>query len=127
MTKQLTCTERVETAKDSRIADLKAFMASDDLELEDGTQLGDYALSWDYVEPDTFEDQPNGYYRYQISFGGPSEEIRYHVDAEDVPKGGLIRVQKVEFWFLDWFDGACVELTGDDLVVALWVAEMHIG
>ena len=91
MTKQLTCTERVEAAKNSRIADLKAFMASDDLELEDGTQLGDYALSWDYVEPDTFEDQPNGYYRYQISWGGPSEEIRYHDD-------GI-----VEFWFLDWF------------------------
>ena len=85
------------------------------LELEDGTQLGDYGLSWDYVEPDTFEDQPNGYYRYQISWGGPSEEIRYHDD-------GI-----VEFWFLDWFDGACVQLTGDDLEVALWVAEMHIG
>ena len=115
MTKQLTCTERVEAAKNSRIAALKAFMELDNEETSGEWEIGYYGLSWDYVEPDTFEDQPNGYYRYQISWGGPSEEIRYHDD-------GI-----VEFWFLDWFDGACVQLTGDDLAVALWVADMHIG
>ena len=99
MTKQLTCTERVEAAKNSRIADLKAFMELDNEETSGEWEIGYYGLSWDYVEPDTFEDQPNGYYRYQISWGGPSEEFRYYTDA-------MLNAYKVEYWFLDWWDGA---------------------
>ena len=124
MTKQLTCTERVETAKNSRIADLKSFMELDNEETSGEWEIGYYGLSWDYVEPDTFEDQPNGYYRYQISWGGPSEEIRYHIAYLD---NSTTCMYEVEFWFLDWFDGACVQLTGDDLEVAFWVFDMHYG
>ena len=49
MTKQLTCTERVEAAKNSRIADLKAFMELDNEETSGEWEIGYYGLSWDYV------------------------------------------------------------------------------
>jgi len=71
----------------------------------------EYALSFDYVAPDTFTDQDEGYFRYQISWGGPSEEIRYYVDSE-------FNILYAEFWYLDWFDGAPLRLTGDELVTA---------
>ena len=33
------------------------------------------ALSFDYVAPHTFNDQPEGYWRWQFSWGGPSDEL----------------------------------------------------
>jgi hypothetical protein len=128
MIDKLTCKDRVETHKNSRIEDLRKFQESEDYELNDGSNVFEYGLSWDYVEPETFDDQPDGYFRYQISWGGPSEEIRYYVDADDVPRDGYLGdMTRVEFWLLDWFDGACIELVGDDLGIALWIAELHLG
>lgn len=123
---ELTCSERVESACESRMSDLWTLMypKPDDVELsDDGTldtvlsigpveyrctdaadyrddngeldlaalvddewswiedeirvAFDEYALSFDYVEPDTFDDQDRGYFRYQISYGGPSEEVRF--------------------------------------------------
>ncbi len=67
------------------------------------TNLFEYGLSFDYVEPETFKRQPFGYWRYQLSWGGPSDEFRLY-------GGGAI-----EYWFLDWFDGAHRKLKGEDL------------
>ena len=118
-----TCKDRVEAHKDSRMEDLKEFMNAPDIhsnyELEDGSNFYDYALSWDFVEPHTYEDQPIGYFRYQMSSGGPSEELRYYLNRSQTV------VKSVKFWLLDWFDGASIELIGDDLDVAMWVAHMH--
>jgi hypothetical protein len=58
-----------------------------------------YGLSFDYVEPDTFDEQECGYYRYQLSWGGPSDEIRFF------PHG------KIQYWYMDWFDGAYRDIT----------------
>jgi hypothetical protein len=79
--------------------------------VEDDPDYGniyEYGLSFDYVAPGTFEDQEHGYFRYQISWGGPSEEFRFYCDMD-------LKPYKVEFWFLDWFDGAKVNPVGDDL------------
>ena len=57
------------------------------------------ALSFDYVEPHTFGDQPEGYWRWQFSWGGPSDELRAYVNRDD-------RIHRLEYWYLDWFDGA---------------------
>ena len=74
----------------------------------------DYALAFDYVAPETFNDQPEGYFRYQISYGGPSEEIRFYVNPD-------FSLYRAEFWYLDWFDGAKVTLDiKSDVVAALW-------
>ena len=57
------------------------------------------SLSWDYVDPHTFTDQEEGYWRLQLSFGGPSDEFR--VFLKDDKTIGL-----VFYHFMDWFDGA---------------------
>jgi hypothetical protein len=58
------------------------------------------ALSWDYVEAGTFADQEQGYYRLQLSWGGPSDEFRiYTTQYAD-------EIDVIEYWYMDWFDGA---------------------
>tara|TARA_R100000655_G_scaffold33686_1_gene66264 strand:+ start:94 stop:669 length:576 start_codon:yes stop_codon:yes gene_type:complete len=67
-------------------------------------RFGEYALDFSYVQPDTFNDQPKGYARYQISWGGPSSEIRFYCDDQREP-------YRVEYWYMDWGDGASVDIT----------------
>ena len=76
----------------------------------------EYGLAFDYVEPGTFTDQQEGYLRYQISYGGPSEEFRFYVSLG--PQGYV--PHRIEFWFLDWFDGAHLNVTDDERVQRLW-------
>lgn len=96
MTNDKKCSERVEDAFKSRMEDIRTlYKAQDDA-------LNDYGLGIDRVEAGTFEKQRAPYIRYQLSWGGPSEEFRIYDNGE------------VEFWYLDWYDGACVEVTGED-------------
>ena len=67
----------------------------------------EYGLCFDYVAKGTFDDQPRGYFRYQLSYGGPSDEFRFYVDETLDP-------YEIEYWFLDWFDGASITLEGED-------------
>lgn len=136
-----TCQERVQSHFESRMEDLRllwagyikgdcptcggdGYITSDDVcEVCDGTgqlsedvpdlgSLYEYGLSFDYVAPHTFEDQKEGYFRYQLSWGGPSDEFRIYVQKIDDWK---FSVDNIEYWFLDWFDGAKVNLWGDEL------------
>ena len=86
-------------------------MDDDDLAEAISDAQGEYGLGFDYVAPDTFGDQSEPYYRYQLSCGGPSDELRLYV-----ADGSLY---KAEYWFLDWFDGAHLCLTRDDTVQAI--------
>ncbi len=58
-------------------------------------------LGFDYVEPNTFNDQIEGYWRWQFSWGGPSDELRAYVNEHK-------EIHRLEYWFLDWGDGAHV-------------------
>ena len=79
---------------------------------------GGYFLGWDFVEPFTFgEDQKAGYWRLQISWGGPSSEYRIYVDSEKA-------IRKIEYWYLDWFDGANVDVPHDS--VSFYVCDMFL-
>ena len=60
-------------------------------------------LCFDYVDPNTFNDQKEGYWRWQLSWGGPSDEFRIFVNPDK-------SVHRIEYWYLDWFDGAHVTL-----------------
>ena len=97
-----TCKERVKEAFEERMQDIRTLFEAPDQETEELGSLYDYGLAIDYVEPGTFKGQREGYARYQLSYGGPSEEFRLYQNGE------------LEFWFLDWFDGASVEVTGSD-------------
>jgi hypothetical protein len=88
---------------------------------EDLGSIWEYGLSFDYVQPGTFgEEQDEGYFRYQLSWGGPSDEIRYYVDPSDAEADPYRVIPwKVQYVFLDWFDGEARSLHGDDRALAL--------
>jgi hypothetical protein len=88
----------------------------------DDASLGEYGLAFGYVEPGTFTDQREGYFRYQIAWGGPSEEIRFFVNPD------LHSCHRIEFWYLDWFDGAPLDVTGDEVAEATfgWFEELDL-
>lgn len=144
-TKQPTCADRVSAEWDSRRADLAAMFTpgecSDDelrsfLEdqgaddddrrgfrhlLEEDCQeaQSEYGLAFDYVAPNTFPCQPEAYWRYQFSWGGPSDELRLY--------GNDGTLYRAEYWFLDWSDGASVTCTEDPAVNAVWEFFSEIG
>ena len=57
------------------------------------------ALGFDYVAPHTFNDQAEGFWRWQFSWGGPSDELRGYVNEHG-------ELHRLEYWYLDWGDGA---------------------
>ena len=84
-----TCAERIQEQWELRQEDLK------DPEFE--------GLGFDYVAPHTFTDQLEGYWRWQFSWGGPSDELRAFVNENK-------EIHRLEYWFMDWMDGAKLEL-----------------
>jgi hypothetical protein len=137
---QLTCKERVKNEYRNECKNLKTLFAvmdgeatkkqkqefesyfgyeishlNEDQQREDATTaLCNYGLSIDYVSPNTFKGQRAGYLRWQISWGGPSDEFRfYFVPGENKP-------YKIEYWFMDWFDGAKVTCTNGEIALRLW-------
>ena len=98
-----TCKARINDEYKGRISDIRqlwdAYKQDQEAQVEDLGTWNEYGLCLDYVAPRTFRDQRRGYLRYQISLGGPSDEFRFYM-AED------LTLTRVEYWFLDWFDGA---------------------
>jgi len=91
---------------------------------DDYGNLYEYGLAFDYVAPGTFGDQNEGYFRYQLSWGGPSDEFRIFADANGRRGWSIYRV---EYWYMDWFDGASVTLRGDDLAFMSELVESLFG
>jgi hypothetical protein len=98
------------------MADLRrlweAYQKGGEDNVEDLGNIFEYGLAFDYVEPGTFNGQRRGYFRYQLSTGGPGDEFRFYCDERLAPV-------KVEYWFLDWFDGAKVTPQGKNLALLL--------
>ena len=70
------------------------------------TEIREYPLSFSYVEANYFandrgEHTHEGYHRYQMSYGGPQDEIRFYDN------------NKVMYAFLDWGDGAEIDITDE--------------
>jgi len=114
--KQATCKDRVKSHLKGRIADLKplfkAWQEGNEEQVKDvdGNEIGtfdEYGLSFDYVAPNTFKGQGRGYFRYQLSTGGPGDEFRYYCDEN-------FNLTRIEYWFIDWFDGAKLILKNGD-------------
>ena len=108
--KNLTCEQRIDSNLQSTLSDLKQLWeayCNGEEEVEDLGSIYDYGLSFDYVAPETFSDQKQGYFRYQLSYGGPSSEFRFYTNPD-------FSVHLIEYAFLDWFDGATRVLSDDD-------------
>lgn len=112
MSAQPTCAQRIEAEMQSTLSDLRKLWEAykdgdEDRYADDLGTFFEYGLSFDYVAPNTFDDQPEGYFRYQISWGGPSDEFRFYVNPD-------LSCHYIEYWFMDWFDGAHRELRNED-------------
>lgn len=107
------CDERIEETMKSRLEDFRLLLKGE--KNDDLGDLANYALAFDYVEPGTFDDQREGYFRYQISWGGPSDEFRFFVNPD-------LSCHRIEYWFMDWFHGASRTCNGEDerLMLILW-------
>jgi len=110
------CEQRVDGALNSRADDFTVYMNNVEIEEEGSDELppmNHYGLSFEYVEPheDDIEkdDWSGAYFRYQLSWGGPSDEIRFK------------RNGKIEYVFQDWFDGATRDISDEDW--AMWLRE----
>ena len=107
MTKQTSCEERIKKHFENRISDLEKLWNTNKEDPEKGVEglgtFSEYGLSFDYVSPNTFKNQKRGYFRYQLSWGGPSDEFRFFCDEN-------LETTEIEYWFLDWFDGSHLTL-----------------
>ena len=113
------CEERIERHLKQRLADFRQLLA----DYVGSDPLCSYGVAFYYVPPHAFLDQPQEYCRYQLSWGCPCDDIRFFVDADD------LTCHRVEYWFLDWFDGAHRVLDGDDaaLLHEIWQWFTEIG
>ena len=104
------CEKRIDENLRMRLDDLQKLWTAycdGEEEIEDLGSIYDYGLCFDYIPAETFEDQKEPYFRYQLSWGGPSDEFRFYTGPDLIP-------YKIEYVFLDWFDGAKRELKGED-------------
>jgi hypothetical protein len=62
-------------------------------------RFDEYGIAFDYVELD--KDTERDYFCYQLSYGGPSEEIRFYDNGD------------IEYVYLDWFCGVGFDVTND--------------
>lgn len=112
------CESRIENHLNSRLADLEILLRGGSREIAETDHLSDlceYGLCFDYVTQDTFPDQEEAYFRYQLSWGGPSDEFRFFVNPD-------LSCHRVEYWLFDWFDGAQRTLRESrrELLLELW-------
>ena len=114
------CIDKVAESCSSRLEDIQTLLdlmyKDSDASDEDLGNIYEYGLDFGYVESGTFPDQLEAYHRYQISYGGPSEEIRFYCS----PPQDRTECYRIEFWYLDWFDGAPRNITDNDTAKALW-------
>jgi hypothetical protein len=105
-----TAEQRINAELKGRMADIRKLWAAQRRGQEEVPDLGnlyDYGLAFDYVEGGTDYNRDSGYFRWQLSWGGPGDEFRFYADAAG-------RVHRIEYWFLDWYEGAHRDLGGPD-------------
>lgn len=113
MIKRRTCKDRVRPNLESRMDDVRRLWAAyfENESIPDLGRFEEYGLAFDFVAMGTFSDQTEPYFRWQLSTGGPGDEFRIFATRRSAAKWD---VHRIEYWFLDWFDGAKVTLTGSD-------------
>ncbi len=86
----------------------------DDIREQYQERFDEYGIAFDYVELD--KDTERDYFRYQLSYGGPSDEIRFYDNGA------------IEYVFLDWFCGVGFNVTNDEVFkqVRDWFKELDI-
>ena len=117
-----TAEERIDEHMKERLHDLEALWRlyqEGDQEHEELGYFHEYGLCFDYVPQ---EGKQPGFFRYQLSTGGPGDEFRFYGGPDD-------EEPVIEYVFLDWFDGSSRALTGDDyaLLLEIWEFFKEVG
>ena len=121
----LTLKEVTVIQADERLDDIRKLLNAGGEYVEDIGELYEYGLCFDAVEEEC-EDcgtELFSYYRYQISTGGPGEEIRYRPTTTlGVRRNSWL----CEFVYLEWFKGHTIRLTGDQHHTAIELLDAYI-
>lgn len=106
--REKTCDERIQDRMESRLDDIRNLWNEphsneDGYEYEDGfTALNEYGLDFSYNS-----DGEEHCFVWLLSTGGPHSEFRFFVNSD-------MSLYRIEFAFLDWWDGATRRLHGDE-------------
>jgi hypothetical protein len=107
--RQESCQERLNSELQDRLKDIRTlwrlYQRNPEVTHKELGKFEEYGLSFDYVAKGTFQDQKRGYFRWQLSWGGPADEFRFYLDED-------LDAVEIEYWFLDWNDGASKRLSG---------------
>lgn len=98
----MTCKEQINHILRRRIKAIRQTMRH-----ESDLDFCDLGIAFDYVPSDTFNNR-RGYYRFQLATQDPQEEFRFFCDNEN-------NITSIEFWLVDWGDGAKRTLRTHDL------------
>ncbi len=108
--KQESCQERLNPELHDRLQEIRTlwrlYQKNPDASHPKLGKFEEYGLCFDYVAKGTFQDQKRGYFRWQLSWGGPADEFRFYMDEN-------LDAVEIEYWFLDWNDGASKKLSGE--------------
>ena len=119
------CENRIDERLEKEIAELERMYYAEDEETQN--EFFDYGLDYSYVAPNTFEDQDRGYYRWQLSWGGPSDEFRfYHIEDGNEIIDARDQIIEIEYVFMDWFDGAERKCTEENHPVIFDIAQNYL-
>ena len=93
------------TSRSEDIANIMQRQQSEDSNIADQAynEFYEYGLSFEYVPPFRFENQRAGFWCWQISWGGPSEEFRVYVDEDE-------RIVEIDFVYLNWGEGHTIPI-----------------
>ena len=118
MKQQKKCIDLVNKNYQSRLKEIKKAYNNKNLDLAEW--LSEFGLGWDYVPSNTFDNQEDGYYRWQLSWGGPSDEFRIYTDNDK-------NISHIEYWYLDWFDGASIDVKDQEVInMIVWQLECDL-
>ena len=111
------CKELVDGKLESRLEALRIlyekYEKGEEEEDSDYGRLEDFGLGFGYVDQD---DEGESFFQWTISWGGPADEFRFFLNPS-------LKVYRIEYWYLDWFDGARRILTGKDKTLLMSIAE----
>jgi hypothetical protein len=113
------CKELWAEKKNDRVASVRRLFRLGET-TGDYEEFWDYALGFEYVSglqytAGSSTRQDEGYYRWQLEWGGPASEFRFYTDARN-------NLHRIEFVYLDWWDGHARRLVGRDaeLLTEVW-------
>ena len=134
-----TCEDLIDSAMASTMHDLRRMLDARNGEphhqegepeyeecYDDPDAFHGYGLEFTYQPYDAESDRP-AHFRYLMSWGGPSDELRFYVTPG---RFGGMDCHKAEYVYrvhdprrMDWWDGASRRCYGDDMETALDVLE----